>query len=148
MYFVVFSILKINVIPCFLSWTDSTLFHLVLVSTLEVVVFTSGLFPRFVRPTRLPAGHRLGPDSLAVFVTTPCSSTSLLFQPIYSQPCPVLYRFPSHIFPRFTGSDPVRPGYRPASSRSSPVIALMYLIQAISCCYAFSKPTLHSRSAF
>ena len=71
MYFVVFSILKINVIPCFLSWTDSTLFHLVLVLTLEIVVFTSGLFPRFIRPIRLPTGHRPGPDSLAVFVMTP-----------------------------------------------------------------------------
>jgi hypothetical protein len=121
MYFVVFSILKINVIPCFLSWTDSTLFYLVLVSTPEVVVFTSGLFPRFVRPTRLPTGHCPGPDSLAVYVTTPCSSMLLLFHPIHFQPSsgplpvslvyiPALYRLgpgPARVlpglFPTITG---------------------------------------------
>jgi hypothetical protein len=122
-YFVVFSILKINVIPCFLSWTDSTLFHLVLVSTLEVVVFTSGLFPRFVRPTRLPADHCPGPDSLAVFVTTPCSSMSLLFHPIYSQPSsgalpvslayiPTLYRLGSGPARLLPGLFPIIAGHR------------------------------------
>ncbi|KAJ7807054.1 hypothetical protein B0H13DRAFT_2386684 [Mycena leptocephala] len=132
MYFVVFSILKINVIPCFLSWTDSTLFYLVLVSTPEVVVFTSGLFPRFVRPIRLPAGHRPGPDSLAVYVTTPCSSMSLLFHPIHFQPLsgplpvclayiPTLYRLrpgPARLLP---GLFPTIAGHRLDASSSSSI---------------------------
>jgi hypothetical protein len=114
--------LPVTPVTC-LSWTDSTLFHLVLVSTPEVVVFTSGLFPCFVRPIRLPSGHCPGPVSLVVLVMTPCSSMLLLFHPIHFQPSsgplpvslayiPTLYRLrpgPARLLP---GLFPTIAGHR------------------------------------
>jgi hypothetical protein len=147
MYYVVFSILKINVIPCFFSWTDSTFSFLVSDSTLEVVVFTSGPFPRYVRPVRFSAGPRPGLGLLAVIVTTPCSIRVVLFS---SDTLPACIRFStrfpwisSHAIPALPGPARTLPGPLPDHRRSS----MMYPIQAALCCYAFSELALFSRSA-